>query len=204
MIFNDSWTEGLKPREQRLVVDYVLNGCVIKPELGGYKSYSSIKKFINSERGRLAVRAYCNYFFDKERDTVKLQLLKIYMQRAFFNPAEIINAKGMLKKEHEGDLKKLGDKAYCIDGIKVSTQSLEIKLCDRDKAMEFIAKLFDIYGENEPEKELNYKPVFEMTDEERDLEIEELNKKAGFLPSPEDFDNNNGNGNSGNGKGKLK
>lgn len=193
MLFNNFWTEGLTQKQQRLIVDYVLNGCVLKIGLGGYKSRSEAKRFIDSEKGRRAVRNYCNYFFDKKKDVVKLQLLKIYMKRAFFNPADIMDAHGRIIDEKGNpvkNLRELGDLAFCIDGIETKIHpggiaTIKTNLCDRDKAREFIVELFKILEDDGESFDLDYKPVYEMTDEERDQEIETFIKKGGFLPEPE-------------------
>ena len=184
MIFDDSWTTGLTQKQQSLIVDYVMNGCKVYPGIAGYKSLPQVKKWLDGEKGRRAVRAYCNFFFDKKKDVVKLQLLKIYLKRAFFNPADIINSKGMILDEYRDNLKKLGDLSYCIDGIKLTTQSLEIKLCDRDKARDFIVQLFKIMEDDFDESLDDEKSVFEMTDEERDEEIQKLVERTGLLPPP--------------------
>jgi hypothetical protein len=196
MLFNDSWTKGLTPKQQNLVIEYIQNGCKPTPGLGTYKTVAAIKRFVNSEKGRRAIRAYANYFFDKEKELIKIRLLKMYLPRTFFNPADIIDSDGLLLPKYQENLKKLKDLAFCIDGIEKKETGYgtetKIKFCDRDKAKDFIVELFRIMEpDDEDEKDGYEKSVYEMTDEERDEEIKRLMDRGKLLTG------NNGNGKKG-------
>ena len=185
MIFSDVWTKGLKEKHQKLVVDYVMDGCKIKSGQGGYKRIAVIKSFIESPKGRKAIRAYRDFFFDKKKDIVKMQLVKMNMERAFYNPADIINAKGKLLDKYKNKLTNLNGKAYCIDGIELTHgaygDSLKIKLADRVKAQEFIIRVFKIFEDEDKENFLDEKSVHDMTDEERNAEIKKLMDKQKLI-----------------------
>jgi hypothetical protein len=189
MIFSDSWTEGLTKRQQNTVVDFVLNECQIKPGIGGYKNISAAKKFLNSPAGRKAVRMFAEFFMDTRKDFIKAKLIELFYIRGFYNPADIIDATGSFVIETEDDLHKLGKLAYCIEGIESEVtgmnpitgkpvRKIKIKLCDRNKSLEFLARLFDVFEKEKPPEELlGEKSVFEMSDEEREAEIATLLKK---------------------------
>jgi len=181
MLFNDFWIKDINVRQQNLVIEYLQNACQVFSGIGGYKNIQYVKSFLNSKKGRTAVRRYSEYLFDLKKDTVKLQLLKIYMIRTFYNPADILTADGELLPEYNDDLKNLNDLAYCIEGIEKTATgvrgNLKIKLCDRDKAREVIEKLFNIYDREDVDDNTGDISVFEMTDEERDLEIKYLIEK---------------------------
>lgn len=181
MIFDDAWSQGLTEKQQNCVIDFFQAGCRIYSGIGGYKNKNAAVAFLNSKKGRKAVCLFGEFLIGKEKDTVKFQLIKIYAARAFFNPADIIDKNGMLKiKKEDEDLRKLGDLAYCIDGIKLTTTGFEVKLCDRHKSMEALERIFDILNPDNDEDRDGYKSVFEMTDEERDLEIKYLLDKGGM------------------------
>lgn len=192
MIFNDSWTEGLTKKQQNLIIEYVLNECRLTQEIAEeakYKSIVSARNFLNSEKGRRAQRMYVEFQLDIKKDTVKLQAIRINLQRAFYNPANIIDAVGDFIGD-EKDLKKLGPLAYCIDGIETKVIGVnpvtgkkiierKIKLCNRDKAMTFIEKAFKLFEEEEIDDLLGEKSIYEMSDEEREEKFKELVKKGG-------------------------
>ena len=193
MIFNDTWTEGLTKKQQNLIMEYVLNECKLTPEIVeecNYSSKTTAQKFLNSEKGRRAQRMYVEFQIDVKKDTVRLQAIRINLQRAFYNPADIINAEGGFVIENEKDLKKLGPLAYCIDGIESKVMGVnpvtgkkiierKIKLCNRDKAMAFIEKAFKLFEEEEIDDLLGEKSIYEMSDEEREEKFKELVKKGG-------------------------
>ena len=195
VMINDSWTEGLTKKQQNLVVEYVLNEGKIFPGIGGYKLRSSAEKFLKSKKGRDAVRQYVEFQFGIRKEPLKLKLTKICMIRAMFNPADIIDAQGRFIIETENDLHKLGELAFCIDGIETKTlgfdkktgkaiKETKIKLCDqngRHKAIDFLAKIFDLFSKEEIQENLiGEKSVYEMSDDERDDELGRLLKMFGM------------------------
>jgi hypothetical protein len=186
MIYSDSWTEGLTSREQNIVIDYVLNECQLYDGIGGELTKGKAKRFLESEKGRKAVRLYAEFFTDTRRDYIKAKLVKLHFIRAFFNPADIIDAQGKFVIEDEKDLHKLGNLSYCIEGIKTEItgynekigepiKKIEIKLCSRDKSLEFLSKMFNIFDDEKSSSELiGEKSVYEMSDDERNAEIARL------------------------------
>jgi hypothetical protein len=79
-------------------------------------------------------------------EETRYQVLRLYKRLALYNPADFIDVKGALKVN---DLAELGDDAVCIEGIvtKVNAKgykTTEIKLADRFKAMEGIAKYLEL------------------------------------------------------------
>ena len=189
MILNDDWIEGLNQKQQNIVKDYVLSqGKISDMEMHGYKSRTAIKKFLDSEKGRKAVKRFIEHKFDVKKDIVKAQLMQMHFTRAFFNPADIITPTGALVNI-EGKpiqtLKQLGKLAFCIEGIEseiIGTDKMgkpiskvKIKLCDRNKSLEKVKELFRI-GEDDDE-DYDEQSIFEMSDEEREEEIKKLLKQ---------------------------
>jgi hypothetical protein len=197
MIFDDSWTQGLTKKQQNLIVDYVLNGCQFFQGAGGYKNKNNALKFLNSPEGRKALRKYAEFFIDCKKDLVKMRAIKLHTIRAFYNPADIIDKDGNFNLSDTEDLRKLGDLAYCIDGIEtkefyndkgiVISKHIKIKICDRNKSIEFLSKVFHFDEEEKIEDFIGEKNVHEMSDEEIDADILKLIKKGKIaLPAPEE------------------
>jgi hypothetical protein len=187
LIYSDEWTEGLNTKQQNLVIDYVLNEGQIISDMEKYYSLRRVKKFFKSDKGRKAIRKYIEFKFDLKKDIVKMNLMKLHFTRAFFNPADIITPDGKfvdVDGEEIKSLRQLGKLAYCVEGIESkvigfdektgkAVKELKIKLCDRNKSLDVIAKLFKI-GEDEEEIDTDEKSIYEMSDEERDEEAKKL------------------------------
>jgi hypothetical protein len=193
MLFDDYWTQGLNDKQQQTIIDYVDNDYRIFPGIGGYKTSVYPSKFINSRKGRQALIRYGEYMAGVRRETVKDRLTKIWLIRSCFNPSDIITPDGELNlPEGATTLKALGDLAYCIESIKTTYNKLgdrqvEIKLCDRDKALQFIEKVFRIHDTDLNEDATGKKPIYEMTDAERIAEIQEYisgHKVLAIAPPP--------------------
>jgi phage terminase small subunit len=78
-----------------------------------------------------------------QRDKIPLEkrILDIWLKRAFYDPAEIIDGKGALL--HPPEKLSLRGLSVCVDGIetRINAQGVEttkIKLADRDKALEML------------------------------------------------------------------
>jgi hypothetical protein len=77
----------------------------------------------------------------RDRITLEKRILDIWLKRAFFDPAEIVDGKGTLLHSLE-ELSRRG-LSVCVEGIETrrNTQGIEtakIKLADRDKALEML------------------------------------------------------------------
>jgi phage terminase small subunit len=78
-----------------------------------------------------------------KRDKIPLEkrILDIWLKRAFYDPAEIVDGKGALLHPL-GDLSRQG-LSVCVEGIETrinaqGIESIKIKLADRDKALEML------------------------------------------------------------------
>lgn len=191
MIYNDEWTEGLKRKEQDLILGYVMNNFQIFPGLAGYKTENTIRKFLNSPRGIKALQKFLEFKNQTKKSIIKYEAARLHFIRAFYNPADIINAHGNFIHDDMVDLKKLGDLAYCIEGIESEViginketgkviRKVKIKLADRTKSLEIIMKIFRLYEDTEDE-DLDEKSIFEMSDDERQAEIKRLLEKDNKL-----------------------
>jgi hypothetical protein len=83
---------------------------------------------------------------DEIDEETRYQILRLYKELAFYNPADIVDGDGRLKVK---DLAELGEKAKCIKGItkKVNAKgysTVEIELVDRLKPLEGLAKYLEL------------------------------------------------------------
>jgi len=200
MLFDDYWTQGLNDRQQQTIIDYVDNDYRIFPGIGGYKTAVYPSRFLKSQKGRQALIRYGEYMTGVRRETVKDRLTKIWLIRTCFNPGDIITPDGELNlPEGATTLKALDDFAYCIESIETSydrlgRKQIKIKLCDRDKAREFVEKVFRIHDTDLNEDATGKKPIYEMTDAERIAEIQEYisgHKVLAIAPPPPPQENKN-------------
>jgi hypothetical protein len=77
----------------------------------------------------------------REKLPLEKRILDVWLKRAFYDPAEIVDGKGTLLHPLE-ELSKQG-LSICIEGIetRINAQGVEItktKLADRDKALEML------------------------------------------------------------------
>ena len=161
---SEKWDFDLKPR----IRTFVLYFCTdYEAFLNGTKAYKKAYRKKNRETGEWEepsddVAAVCA---SKLLRTAKVkssyrkllaevqddldeqnvyQVLNLYKMLATYNPADIINAEGYLKVT---DLSELGPLALCISGIKRSTgktDSFEVKLFDRNKALDMLSKYLNL------------------------------------------------------------
>lgn len=155
-----AWDEGLKAKERLFLLEMCTSEVHwLKPD----KAYKEIYKSFDKESGQII------YLDDKsaskganrllKRPRVKKALKKLLEQTqpeldetnvykvlhqiqdlAFFNPAEIIDAEGRLKKP----LDQMGDLAKCVKQIKPTKYGIEVVLEDRYKYVEALCKYLNI------------------------------------------------------------
>lgn len=161
---SEKWDFGLTPR----IRTFVLYFCTdYEAFLNGTKAYKKAYRKRNKETGEFeelsdevaAVNAckllrktkvksaYRKLLAEVQDDLDEqniYQVLNLYKMLASYNPADIITAEGYLKVN---DLSELGPLALCISGIKRSTgktDSFEVKLFDRNKALDMLAKYLNL------------------------------------------------------------
>jgi ribosomal protein S20 len=158
------WDSDLKGRRRLFVQYYCTDGdCFMKPIPAYQKAYTKTSNGIPVEPSyetaknrssnlmqKPEVRAAIKKLLRKAQDEIdeetRYQILRMYKELAFYNTSDIIDAKGNLKVS---DISQLGELAKCVTGItrKVNDkgrESIEVKLADRFKALEAIAKYLDL------------------------------------------------------------
>lgn len=173
--FEESWDEGLKPKERLFVLQY----CAVQETfLNAAESYRAVWTKIDRETGEKLVPTpeTCQVNGSKKKKALMpaiKKLLKIVQEQldeenaykvihdiaeiALFNPGEILDSDGTLKKSIED----LGSKAKCIAQI-IPQKDLppRIVLADRDKYIEKLLKYLNLVR---PETQVEVKlPVVEV------------------------------------------
>lgn len=154
------WDAGLKPKERL----FLLEMCTSEENwLRPDKAYREITKKYDKKTGQTvyvddrSASKGANRYLQKPK--IKEALKKLLQQQqpeldeqnvyrvlhemqtiAFYNPADIINDKGQLKKP----LQELGDLAKCVTEIKVTKYGTQVMLADRFKYIEAICKYLNL------------------------------------------------------------
>jgi hypothetical protein len=208
-----AWDADLKGCRRLFVLYYCTEGdCFMKPIPAYQKAYArtnsgvleepcyeTAKNRSSSLMQKPEVRGAISKLLRKAQDEIdddtRYQVLRILREMATFRTDEIINGEGGLRVK---DISELGEKAYCIEGIvtKVNAKgykTVEIKLADRMRAIENIAKYLElikpdgattinapilILGSKELEAEMeNVTPVPESSDDESDGQMHTENEE---------------------------
>jgi hypothetical protein len=189
-----NWDTALKGRRRLFVLYYCTDGdCFMNTFKAYQKAYTRIKNGVLQKPGtdaapnasRMlrdpAIKTAIGKLLQRAQEEVDIkttyQLLRLYRELAFYNPADIIDAKGMLKV---GDLAALGETAKCITGItrKVNDKGLanyEVKLADRFKAMDSLMKYLELVRES-PETG-TYAPIILLNTKDTDSELVDVTPK---------------------------
>ena len=101
---------------------------------------------------RKAVQTLLSEVMGPINDTLAYRIIKTYQLRAFYDPGEIINEKGELAVP----LQELGELSVCVDGIDTKNTAYgstsTVKLADRDKALEMLAKYMKLVQQEAPDQ----------------------------------------------------
>lgn len=154
------WDEGLKAKERLFLLEMCTSvSNWLKPD----KAYAEICKKYNKETGQYeyldqkSASKGGNRYLQRPKVKNALKLLLKQQQpeldeknvyqvlhdmelMAFYNPADIINDEGQLKRP----LEELGDLAKCVKQIKTTKYGTEVVLEDRYKFIEAYAKYLNL------------------------------------------------------------
>jgi len=172
-----TWEEGLTGRERKFVELYCKDReCFLNPTAAYIKAYGSKKQLsdssIQSNPSRLmrdpkiknSIARLLRSTQDETDQITEYQVLDFLKTLSFYDPKEIIDRDGNLKKS----LDDMGVLSLCVTGIKRSRHGKEIKLFDRTKALAMLCNYLNI---TRPEERATvFNPVVILTDKE----IEEL------------------------------
>jgi hypothetical protein len=161
-----SWDSALKGRRRLFVLYYCTDAeCFLKPVEAYQKAYAKRRDGVAEEPShntaavnswklqqrpeiKAAIKKLLRSVQEEIDEATKYEVLRMYKTLALYNTADIIDKNGRLKIEGD-DLSELGELSKCIVGIskKVSDKggvNYEVKLADRFKALEGIAKYLEL------------------------------------------------------------
>jgi hypothetical protein len=161
-----TWDDALKGRRRLFVLYYCAReDCFLKPIQAYQKAYAKKRgseleipnyntaatnswKLMQRPEIKDAIRRRLRSVQDEIDEETRYRVLQMYQILALYDPADIINKDGELKVQGK-DLSELGELSKCIVGIvkKKSDKgsiNYEIKLADRFKALEGIAKYLEL------------------------------------------------------------
>lgn len=105
--------------------------------------FSSASRLLRTEKIQALLREKIEEATGKLTENLSHQILSMWVTRAFYDPADIIDAEGNLRDTMDG-LKERG-LSVCIDGIDIKPdkdgmEHITYKLADRDKAQDQLQK----------------------------------------------------------------
>jgi len=176
-IKNPIWWEGLKGRQKLFVECYCTDrSCFLNATAAYIKAYgnggkelavssiqSNASRLMRDNSIKLAIAKLLRARQNDEDRISEYKLLDYLNTLAYYNPKDILDKYGGLKTK---DLSELGDLAICITGIKKTKNGYEIKLYDRNKAIDILAQYHDI--SRAPEGTTIINPVVCLTDKDID------------------------------------
>jgi hypothetical protein len=161
-----SWDDALKGKRRLFVLYYCAReDCFLKPIKAYQKAYAKKRgseleepnyntaatnswKLMQRPEIKEAIRKRLRAVQDEIDEETRYRVLQMYQTLALYDPADIIDKNGALKIKGE-DLSELGELSKCIAGVvekksDKGTINYEIKLVDRFKALEGIAKYLEL------------------------------------------------------------
>ena len=159
-IFDCREYDSLPAAKKKALDLFVHNGFDERAAAKGARmAHSTFRNFLATPRARRILKEYTDFLINKKKDTLSYRIIDIYTTRAFYNPGEIIDGDGYLKVN---DLKDLGTLAFCVEGIETDIKGVtiinkgrkdekaiklikkKVKLCDREKALEQLARFMEL------------------------------------------------------------
>jgi hypothetical protein len=169
------WWEGLTGR-RRLFVEYYCTDstCFLNATAAFYKAYnrpgkelsdlsiqSNAFRLLKDPKIREAVNKLLRVRQNREDNLNEFKLFNLLKTLAFYNPSDIVNEYGNLKKP----LAELGELAMCVAGIEPGRNGTKIKLYDRTKAKEMLARYLELVRPAESTAIIN--PVMYLSDKDK-------------------------------------
>ena len=176
---NDAaWDEGLKAKQRLFVLNYCTNQNCFLNQTAAYRITYTRKDRATGKVIFEPAKVTCETNGSRmlRNSTVKkaiyrllkltqadideqnvYRILKLLAERAFYNPADIIDAKGKIKVKK---LEDLGEKAKCIEQIQKTKYGVNVTLASRDKSLDQLIKYLEMVR---PEQQIDITlPVIEL------------------------------------------
>lgn len=166
-IVDIEWPEEIQPFEKLFVSFYISDAhwdaykayLMAKLPDAGSMSKTRIKAntLLNKPRVQEAINVYVDTVINANKHRAKVNIIELQRSRAFYDPASLLKGDGSLKYQSLEDIPV--EDRMVIDGIETrwygkdaTTKATVVKLANRDKAIEGLAKLLRLNDETEEEK----------------------------------------------------
>ena len=164
------WDSELTPQEKLFISFYVSDAhwdevkAYNMAKLPEAKTRAATKaralRILKKEKVQIAIDNFVNSVVDINKQRARITIMDLQTKRAFFDPAELINADGSLKyqtlEEIPAELRAI------IDGIETKwygknadVKTTTVKLADRNRAIADLKKMFRLDEETQEEKANN-------------------------------------------------
>ncbi len=178
----------LTEKEIIFIAEYCINGfnatkAAIKAGFSKRSARQIATRLLSKDYIREAIKNYLDGIIGQYKDTLEYEIIQHYKLLAFYNPDDIIDQEGKLRKK---TLTAYGDLAKCIKGIQVTynargKKQTKVLLYDRDSALEKLAQYMKLLTQNialnvkdDKFKDIDYSKLSE--DEARELRLQMMNE----------------------------
>ena len=180
----DQWDAGLKARERIFILHYCTDEACLFNASQSYKATYTKKdratgelvspedatcetngsRILKKPKVKLAIRKLLKLTQPELDEENVYKTINQLTKLAFYNPADIIDSNGRLRKE----LTELGDLAKAVAQIRFTQYGPQVTLADRTKYLDLLMKYLNIVR---PEQQIDIKlPVIEMVQKSVDVE----------------------------------
>jgi hypothetical protein len=155
-IVDIDWPEDMLPQEKLFVSFYISDAhwdsekaylmAGMEPKKTSSATRIKAHQLLNTKKIQDAVNTYVNSVVEINKGRAKVGIIELQKNRAFYDPADILNADGSLKYK---TLDEVPEKVRSvIDSIETrwfgkdaNVKTTNVKLANRDKALEQLAKI---------------------------------------------------------------
>lgn len=136
--------ESLSDKEQLVLTEYFKNGWKqgaayqkIYPDCNHYTAQTQAYRLFKKPHFRDAKKELADELLSEVQDDIKQKIISRLVNRAIFDPADIVNGSGEIQDGVMDDPKK----SCCIDQIEpLKDGGVKVKLADPQKALDQLAK----------------------------------------------------------------
>jgi hypothetical protein len=164
------WNDEISPQEKLFVSFYIADAHWDATKaylMAGFEDAGTLNKtkvranrLLRKDRIQKAINNYVNTVVEVNKGRAKVNIIELQRNRAFYDPAEFLNADGSLKYKNLSEIPE--DIRSVIDGIETryfgkdaNVKTTTVKLADRDKALQQLVKILRINEEAEEEEASN-------------------------------------------------
>ena len=193
---DSTWFKHLKPQYKLFVAEYCSNGFIGTSAAKAVGGKMSANVALKLEAVQKAKQEFVEAALIDTIGKLETRVIDTLSKRAFYNPLMFIDSKGQPKTANgeefnpddfneEEYMKRLGDDAVCIDGIKMAMHpknanllAITVVLADRNQALKQLSAYANLAREGDVDKPSSFVVnVFQKEKEAPEVVIEQEVKK---------------------------